>query len=160
VTPARAGAVTENEVEDYLSEREQVDRIRQWWKENGAWIIVGIGGGVLSLAGWNWWQGYQLERAEQASAIYSVAAEADTRAASTRCAPAWTAWRRATVPRPTCSTAGWCWRRRWSRAGDPEWAIAALEQVLARGPRPAARAHRALAPGAAAGRAKASTSAR
>jgi predicted negative regulator of RcsB-dependent stress response len=63
-------------VDEYLSEREQVDRLRQWWKENGAWIIVGIGGGVLALAGWNWWQGYQLERAEQASAIYSVVAEA------------------------------------------------------------------------------------
>jgi predicted negative regulator of RcsB-dependent stress response len=63
-------------VEDYLTEREQVDRIRQWWKENGAWIIVGVGGGVLALAGWNWWQGYQLQRAEQASAIYAVIAEA------------------------------------------------------------------------------------
>lgn len=63
-------------MEDYLSEREQVDRIRQWWKENGAWIIVGVGGGVLALALWSWWQGYQLERAEQASAIYSVVTEA------------------------------------------------------------------------------------
>ena len=59
-------------MDDYLSEREQVDKIRQWWKENGAWIIVGIGGGLLALAGWNWWQGYQLDRAEQASALYSV----------------------------------------------------------------------------------------
>jgi predicted negative regulator of RcsB-dependent stress response len=63
-------------VDDYLSEREQVDRIRRWWKENGAWIIVGIGGGILTLVAWNWWQGYQLDRAEQASAIYSVVAEA------------------------------------------------------------------------------------
>lgn len=63
-------------MEDYLTEREQVDRIRQWWKENGAWIIVGVGGGILALAGWNWWQGYQLQRAEQASAIYAVIAEA------------------------------------------------------------------------------------
>lgn len=59
-------------MDDYLSEREQVDRIRQWWKQNGAWIIVGVGGGLLALVAWNWWQGYQLERAEQASAIYSV----------------------------------------------------------------------------------------
>lgn len=63
-------------MDDYLSEREQVDRIRQWWKENGAWIIVGIGGGVLALVGWNWWQAQNLQRAEQASAIYSVVAEA------------------------------------------------------------------------------------
>jgi predicted negative regulator of RcsB-dependent stress response len=68
--------VTENEVDDYLSEREQVDRIRQWWKENGPWIIVGVGGGILALLSWNWWQGYKLERAEQASAIFSVLAEA------------------------------------------------------------------------------------
>lgn len=63
-------------MDEFLTEREQVDRIRQWWKENGAWIIVGVGGGVLALISWNWWQGYQLQRAEQASAIYSVAAEA------------------------------------------------------------------------------------
>ena len=63
-------------MEDYLSEREQVDQIRQWWKENGAWIIVGIGGGILALLSWNWWQGYKLERAEQAAAIFSVVAEA------------------------------------------------------------------------------------
>jgi predicted negative regulator of RcsB-dependent stress response len=63
-------------VDDYLSEREQVERIRQWWKQNGVFIIVGIGGGILSLVGWNAWQSYQLERAEQASAIYSVVAEA------------------------------------------------------------------------------------
>lgn len=63
-------------MDEYLSEREQVDRIRQWWKDNGAWIIVGVGVGVLSLASWNWWQGYQLKRAEQASAIYSELAEA------------------------------------------------------------------------------------
>ncbi|HRO88851.1 MAG TPA: tetratricopeptide repeat protein, partial [Chiayiivirga sp.] len=63
-------------MDEFLSEREQVDKIRQWWKENGAWIIVGVGGGILALAGWNWWQNYQLERAEQASAIYSVVADA------------------------------------------------------------------------------------
>lgn len=63
-------------MDEFLTEREQVDKIRQWWKENGAWIIVGVGGGILALAGWNWWQNYQLERAEQASAIYSVVADA------------------------------------------------------------------------------------
>ncbi len=63
-------------MDEFLSEREQVDRIRQWWKQNGAWIIIGIGAGVLAIAAWNWWQGWQLQRAEQASAIYSVLAQA------------------------------------------------------------------------------------
>lgn len=63
-------------MDEYLSEREQVDRIRQWWKENGAWIIVGVGGGILAIISWNWWQNWKLERAEQASAIYSVLVQA------------------------------------------------------------------------------------
>ena len=53
-------------MDDYLSEKEQIERIRAWWKENGAWIIVGIGIGVLGLAGWNWWKAHKLEQAESA----------------------------------------------------------------------------------------------
>jgi predicted negative regulator of RcsB-dependent stress response len=59
-------------VDEYLSEKEQIERIRAWWKENGAWIIVGIGVGVLGLAGWNWWKAYKIEQAEEASAIYAT----------------------------------------------------------------------------------------
>jgi hypothetical protein len=100
-------------VDEFLSEREQVDRIRQWWKENGAWIIVGVGGGVLALAGWNWWQGYQLQRAEQASAIFSVVTEAALEGARGRSAHRRGAAREpGTAPRFTCSMAGWRWRPR------------------------------------------------
>lgn len=58
-------------MDEYLSEKEQIERIRAWWKENGTWIIVGIGVGVLGLAGWNWWKAHKLEQAEAASAIYA-----------------------------------------------------------------------------------------
>jgi predicted negative regulator of RcsB-dependent stress response len=63
-------------VDEYLSEREQVDRISQWVKQNGPWIVAGIVAGALALAGWNWWQAYKLRQAEEASGIYSVLAEA------------------------------------------------------------------------------------
>ncbi len=58
-------------MDEYLSEKEQIERIRAWWKENGAWIIVGVGVGVLGLAGWNWWQGHKIRQAEEASAVYA-----------------------------------------------------------------------------------------
>ena len=63
-------------MEEYLSEKEQIERIRAWWKENGAWIVIGIGVGVLGLAGWNWWKAHKIEQAEQASAIYSTLTQA------------------------------------------------------------------------------------
>lgn len=58
-------------MDDYLSEKEQIERIRAWWKENGAWIIAGVAIGVLGLAGWNWWKSYRIGQAEAASAIYA-----------------------------------------------------------------------------------------
>jgi hypothetical protein len=147
-------------VDEYLSEREQVDRIRQWWKENGAWIIVGIGGGVLALAGWNWWQGYQLERAEQASAIYSVVAEAAVEGRLDEV--------RAGVDRleaghgssPYLQHAGLCWRRRWSARVTPKPQSGNSSRCSSDTRDPTARAHRAAAPGAFAGGAMARKSAR
>ncbi|MEJ2522477.1 MAG: tetratricopeptide repeat protein [Gammaproteobacteria bacterium] len=58
-------------MDEYLSEKEQIERIRAWWKENGAWIIVGVGVGILGLAGWNWWQSHKLTQAQEASAVYA-----------------------------------------------------------------------------------------
>jgi len=63
-------------VDEYLSEKEQIERIRAWWKENGAWIVIGIGVGVLGLAGWNWWKAHKIGQAEEASAIYSTLTQA------------------------------------------------------------------------------------
>ena len=63
-------------MDEYLSEKEQIERIRAWWKENGAWIIIGIGAGVLGLAGWNWWKAHKIEQAEEASAIYATLTQA------------------------------------------------------------------------------------
>jgi predicted negative regulator of RcsB-dependent stress response len=58
-------------VDDYLSEKEQIQAIRNWWKENGAFVIAGLVLGISGLTGWNFWQNYKLERAEAAGAVYS-----------------------------------------------------------------------------------------
>lgn len=55
---------------DYLSEKEQVEAIRNWWKENGKFIIAGIVLGAGGLIGWNQWQAYQIRQAESASVVY------------------------------------------------------------------------------------------
>lgn len=61
-----------------LSEKEQIEAMRAWWKENGRYVISGIVLGVAILVGWNRWQDYQQTTRLEASAIYeTLAAEVD-----------------------------------------------------------------------------------
>src|SRR5262245_20135148 len=57
-------------VEDYLSEREQAEALRDWWKENWRWIIGGIALGFAVLGAWNYYKVYRDQRAEDASKLY------------------------------------------------------------------------------------------
>jgi predicted negative regulator of RcsB-dependent stress response len=58
-------------VEDYLSDREQEEALRSWWKENWRWIASGVALGLALLGGWNYWQSYRDQRAAKAAQIYS-----------------------------------------------------------------------------------------
>lgn len=57
-------------MDEYLSEKEQIDQIKQWWRENG-WFLVG--GALLAgvgFFGWNAYQDRQLRVAEEAAELY------------------------------------------------------------------------------------------
>lgn len=62
-----------------LSEKEQLDVMRAWWKENGRFVIGGVVLGVAILVGWNQWRGGIVEKETAASALYEdiMAATAD-----------------------------------------------------------------------------------
>jgi predicted negative regulator of RcsB-dependent stress response len=53
-----------------LSEKEQLEVMRQWWRENGNYVISGVVLGIALLVGWNQWQGGIAEAEVQASALY------------------------------------------------------------------------------------------
>ncbi len=57
-----------------LSEKEQIDAMRAWWKENGRYVISGITLGVAILLGWSEWKDYQLTSRLEASALYETLA--------------------------------------------------------------------------------------
>ena len=59
-------------MDDYLSDDEKLELIRNWWRENGTFVISGLVIGVLILVGWNRWQDYSEERAGQGSAVYEA----------------------------------------------------------------------------------------
>ncbi len=76
-------------MEDYLSEREQVDRVRAWVRENAPWALAGILIGVGALVGWQQWQGWQERQAQSASEKYEQTLQAlgrDDRDAATKMA--------------------------------------------------------------------------
>ncbi len=58
-------------VDEYLSEKEQIELIRNWWKENGRFVLTGLALGILILVGWRYWQYYVTKRAETASSSYA-----------------------------------------------------------------------------------------
>ncbi len=63
-------------MDEYLSEKEQIQVIKTWWKENGTFVIAGLVLGIGGLAGWNYWKSYKLSRAEAAGAVYESLAMA------------------------------------------------------------------------------------
>jgi predicted negative regulator of RcsB-dependent stress response len=57
-------------VDDYLSDREQEEALRNWWRENWPWIVGGIVLGLALLGGWRYWTNYQVQRAAEAARMY------------------------------------------------------------------------------------------
>jgi predicted negative regulator of RcsB-dependent stress response len=74
-------------VDEYLSDKEQVERLRQWWRENGWFLLGGVALGLLGLYGYNQYNAYRDGRSEGARALYASVKEAtddsDTAAAAT-----------------------------------------------------------------------------
>jgi predicted negative regulator of RcsB-dependent stress response len=52
---------------DYVTDDEQVEKIKQWWKENGSSVIAGLVIGVGGLFGWRYWVDYRDNQAAEAS---------------------------------------------------------------------------------------------
>jgi predicted negative regulator of RcsB-dependent stress response len=43
-------------VDEYLSEKEQLERLTGWLRANTPWIVIGLAVGGLIVGGWRWWQ--------------------------------------------------------------------------------------------------------
>ncbi|MCZ6808515.1 MAG: tetratricopeptide repeat protein [Proteobacteria bacterium] len=59
---------------ELLSEKEQIEAMRDWWRENGRFVIGGIVLGVGILVGWHQWKEYRLTARLEASARYETLA--------------------------------------------------------------------------------------
>jgi predicted negative regulator of RcsB-dependent stress response len=57
-------------VADHITEDEQLQQLKNWWKENGVSLVMAILVGLIAYFGFQWWQNQQQQQAEQASALY------------------------------------------------------------------------------------------
>jgi predicted negative regulator of RcsB-dependent stress response len=62
-------------VDELLSEKEQIEKIRSWWSDYGYYVIGGIVLGASGLFGWSKYRSAELEEQYAASALYSELAE-------------------------------------------------------------------------------------
>jgi predicted negative regulator of RcsB-dependent stress response len=70
-------------VDDYLSDKEQVERLRAWWRENGWFLLGGVAIGLLGLYGYNQYFAFEDRQAEEARALYaSIKQATDSRDAA------------------------------------------------------------------------------
>lgn len=55
---------------EYMTEDEQVEALKKWWRENGTAIIIGIVVGLAAIIGVRYWFKYQKTQAVHASDAY------------------------------------------------------------------------------------------
>ncbi len=59
-------------MDDLLSEKEQIEKIRNWWSTYGGYVIFGIAAGAILLFGVNYYQTSKLNAQLEASALYQA----------------------------------------------------------------------------------------
>lgn len=54
----------------YETDQEQIEAMKNWWNQNGNWVIGGFFIFVLSFAGWTWFKSSQETHRVEASRVY------------------------------------------------------------------------------------------
>lgn len=59
----------------YETEEQQVEALKEWWKENGTPLIIGAVLGLAGFAGWKYWSNQQIAYQAGASDLYNKVTE-------------------------------------------------------------------------------------
>jgi predicted negative regulator of RcsB-dependent stress response len=63
-------------VASHLDDEEQLENLKQWWKENWVALATGLAIGFGAIGGYQGWQAYKDRQGEAASAVYESAKKA------------------------------------------------------------------------------------
>lgn len=62
---------------DYLTDEEQLDKLKSWWQENGVTLVIAVVVSVAGITGWNWYGGQVDERVARSSDLYAEYLDAE-----------------------------------------------------------------------------------
>lgn len=71
-------------MEEYLSEKEQFERLMGWLRANIPWILIGLAAGGVIVGGWRWWQARADRNGVAAAQSYAQILDAFDRGDRTR----------------------------------------------------------------------------
>ena len=57
-------------LDQYSSEQEQIDKIKEWWKNNGKSLALGLSVALISIGGFRYWDSLRDKEAQEASLNY------------------------------------------------------------------------------------------
>lgn len=55
---------------DYLTDEEQLDKLRNWWARNGLALVVSVVVAVLIVVGWRWYSAHRSDTVARTSDLY------------------------------------------------------------------------------------------
>jgi len=67
---------------EYLSEEEQIEKMKSWWGKHGTLVMVAVVVTVLSIVGFRWYGGYSEDQVHDASRAYVAFTDAQQEAKS------------------------------------------------------------------------------
>lgn len=59
----------------YLTDEEELQVLKNWWKEHGTSLLLAITAAAAAYFGWQWWNRYQQDYAQQAATLYTELTE-------------------------------------------------------------------------------------
>ncbi len=57
-------------MDELKTDEEKAEEIKAWWRENGLSVVIGVGLALVGVFGWQQWQSHQLQKSEEASALF------------------------------------------------------------------------------------------
>ncbi|MCK5726210.1 MAG: tetratricopeptide repeat protein [Thiotrichaceae bacterium] len=111
------------------TDTEKAEEIKRWWKENGISVIVGSALAISAVLGWQKWQAYQVESAQNSSAAYAQHIKKEASSTSKE----FSALKKATSSSPYAALAALDAAKQASEQGDNKTAITELKWAISQG---------------------------